>query len=285
MARVLIPIPQRDFDPTEVAVSWEVLTRLGHEVVFATPVGETAAGDELMLTGRGPRSVGVGAGTAKSGARRACPRRQRRRTHGVCSGCARARSSAPGPVGVGRAGGRGRTDPAGRPPCAGDARLPRERATAVARGGGVPPRDARRRDLPRGAARGPQHRPEDLEVGPLRPPHHGLDVGAGANGMAGRPDQPLLGSPLLPDLRRAPRPARGYMSVQAEVTRALAAPEDFLDVDPSETDARRKRGGRSRDTLDDARPAFVVQDGNYTSARWPGDAHTFARRFAESLGS
>ena len=76
----------------------------------------------------------------------------------------------------------------------------------------------------------------------------------------------------------------GYMAVQAEVTRALAAPEDFLDVDQSETDARRKRGGRSRDTLEDAGPAFVVQDGNYTSARWPGDAHTFARRFAESLG-
>jgi len=27
-----------------------------------------------------------------------------------------------------------------------------------------------------------------------------------------------------------------------------------------------------------------VQDGNYVSARWPGDAHTFAARFAELLG-
>jgi hypothetical protein len=26
-----------------------------------------------------------------------------------------------------------------------------------------------------------------------------------------------------------------------------------------------------------------VQDGNYVSARWPGDAHTFAQRFAELL--
>jgi putative intracellular protease/amidase len=53
MASILIPIPRRDFDPTEVAVSWEVLTRLGHDVVFATPAGEAATADELMLTGEG----------------------------------------------------------------------------------------------------------------------------------------------------------------------------------------------------------------------------------------
>jgi len=27
----------------------------------------------------------------------------------------------------------------------------------------------------------------------------------------------------------------------------------------------------------------VVQDGNYLSARWPGDVHTFARRYADML--
>jgi len=26
-----------------------------------------------------------------------------------------------------------------------------------------------------------------------------------------------------------------------------------------------------------------VRDGNYLSARWPGDVHTFARTFAEML--
>jgi putative intracellular protease/amidase len=41
--------------------------------------------------------------------------------------------------------------------------------------------------------------------------------------------------------------------------------------------------GTSRDTWDDDRPAFVVRDGNYVSARWPGDAHTFARLFANVL--
>ena len=44
-----------------------------------------------------------------------------------------------------------------------------------------------------------------------------------------------------------------------------------------------KNSGRRRDSLQDERPAFVVQDGNYISARWPGDVHTFARRFAAML--
>ena len=75
----------------------------------------------------------------------------------------------------------------------------------------------------------------------------------------------------------------GYMSVQQEVTRALAHPEDFLDVPADAPDYRRKTGGMVRDTWDDDRAAFVVRDGSYVSARWPGDAHTFARRVAEVL--
>ena len=34
--RVLLPIPDRDFDVTEVAVPWRILRDAGHEVVFAT---------------------------------------------------------------------------------------------------------------------------------------------------------------------------------------------------------------------------------------------------------
>jgi len=71
----------------------------------------------------------------------------------------------------------------------------------------------------------------------------------------------------------------GYMSVEAEVTRALARPEDFLDVPADDPLRRRKASGQARDTWDDPSPAFVVRDGAYVSARWPGDAHTFARRF------
>jgi putative intracellular protease/amidase len=74
----------------------------------------------------------------------------------------------------------------------------------------------------------------------------------------------------------------GYMSVQSEVTRALARPEDFVDVDPADPDARIKNDGYHRDRPGNSRPAHVVMDGHYVSARWPGDAHTFAQRFALS---
>ena len=41
MARVLVPLPDTDFDVTEVAAPWHVLTGAGHEVVFATEHGTT----------------------------------------------------------------------------------------------------------------------------------------------------------------------------------------------------------------------------------------------------
>jgi hypothetical protein len=76
---------------------------------------------------------------------------------------------------------------------------------------------------------------------------------------------------------------QGYMSVQAEVTRALAAPTDFLDVPSADPDRLAKASGLQRDSYDNDRPAFVVRDGNYVSARWPGDVHTFAKTFAQLL--
>ena len=83
----------------------------------------------------------------------------------------------------------------------------------------------------------------------------------------------------------APGEVRGYRSVQAEVSRALAQPADFLDVKKTDPDAQRKSSGLFRDRLDDERPAFVVQDGHYLSARWPGNVHTLARRFVVLLAS
>lgn len=51
MARVLIPLPNRDFDPTEVAVPWSILREAGHEVVLATADGESASADPIVLDG------------------------------------------------------------------------------------------------------------------------------------------------------------------------------------------------------------------------------------------
>ena len=63
--------------------------------------------------------------------------------------------------------------------------------------------------------------------------------------------------------------------VEDEVRRALRDRADFV---------RGPRVLSRRGTETDDGPAFVVQDGNYVSARWPGDAYLFAKRFAEQLG-
>ncbi len=50
--RVLMPLPDRDFDVTETAVPWRLLTDAGCEVVFATEAGgEPPECDPLLLTG------------------------------------------------------------------------------------------------------------------------------------------------------------------------------------------------------------------------------------------
>ncbi len=51
MASVLFPLPDRDFDVTEVAVPRKLLTEAGHDVVFATEAGATPACDPLLITG------------------------------------------------------------------------------------------------------------------------------------------------------------------------------------------------------------------------------------------
>jgi hypothetical protein len=50
--RVLVPLPDRDFDVTEVAVPWRVLHDAGHQVVFATEqAGTLPAADPRLLDG------------------------------------------------------------------------------------------------------------------------------------------------------------------------------------------------------------------------------------------
>jgi hypothetical protein len=62
--------------------------------------------------------------------------------------------------------------------------------------------------------------------------------------------------------------------VEDEVRAALTSPEQLI---------RGPRVVAARGTATDDSPAFVVQDGNYVSARWPGDAYRFARTFLDLL--
>ncbi len=285
MPTVLIPIPERDFDPTEVAVSWKVLSELGHEVRFATPDGRAAHGDELMVTGEGLDLWSFIPGLSRL-------------------------------VGVGRV---LRADAHGRAAYA-DLLGAREFSEPMAwRDIDLDTVDGLL--LPGGhRARGMRGYLESATLQsvvseafrremPVAAICHGVLLAArcvdrqtGRSALFGRRTTALTWAlegrawkvaritrfwdpSYYRTYREQPGEPTGYMSVQQEVTRALASPEHFREVDPGEPDARLKSSGRARDSIGDARPAFVVRDGNYLSARWPGDVHTFARQFAAMLES
>jgi protease I len=67
---------------------------------------------------------------------------------------------------------------------------------------------------------------------------------------------------------------RTYPQVlQDEVKSVLQSPNDFISGPPAIT----------RDSPHNLSPGFTVKDGNYLSARWPGDAHLFAQEFLKML--
>lgn len=50
---ILIPTSTLDFDPTEVAVPWKIQRDGGQDICFATDTGKPGTGDQRMLTGEG----------------------------------------------------------------------------------------------------------------------------------------------------------------------------------------------------------------------------------------
>ncbi len=50
---ILMPIPERDFDPSETSIPWKILTENSVQVVFATPSGIPGTADQRMLSGKG----------------------------------------------------------------------------------------------------------------------------------------------------------------------------------------------------------------------------------------
>ena len=53
MANILMPLPDKDFDVTEVAVPWRLLTNAGHQVIFATEQGGFAPEADALLLNPG----------------------------------------------------------------------------------------------------------------------------------------------------------------------------------------------------------------------------------------
>jgi putative intracellular protease/amidase len=240
--RVLIPLPDRDFDVTEVAVPWRLLTDAGHEVVFATERGgEAPACDPLLLTGVLFGQLG------------AYPEPKRYYEQLVEAPEFRSPIAWTG------------LDPAGYDGLI----LPGGHAPGMRQYLGSP--DLRAHVAAFWALRRP--------VGAIC---HGvlvlartLDPATGRSVLAGRrttclPKYMERGAYVLTAWRRG----RYYRTYPAYVEDEVRA-----------TGVEFERGPRTntRGTATDDRHAFVVEDGNYVSARWPGDAYLFTRRFAAQL--
>lgn len=239
--RVLIPLPDHDFDVTEVSVPWRLLADAGHDAVFATEHGGSA------------------------------PEADKRLLDGVIFGLLGAYDE----------------------PKAFYRQL--VEATAFQRPlawADLRPGDYDGLLLPGGHAPGMRQylsstvlRDKVAEFWALNRP-----VGAICHGVLvlARTRDASTGRSVIADRRttclpkymergayyltawRLGRYYRTYPAyVEDEITAALVDPSHFV------------RGPRTqrRDTSTDHSAAFVVQDDNYLSARWPGDAYLFAERF------
>ena len=247
MSRILIPLPADGFDPTESGVPWRLLTARGHTVVFATPDARPVSADPLMVTGKG---LGILAPVLRANA------------DGRAAYQAMHQSAA------------------FNAPIAWDqARL--EDFDALL--------------LPGGHAKGMRPYLESAVLQalvvsfmtynkPLGAICHGVVLAArarlpsGHSVLRGRKTTALtrqmemtawrLTALYLGDYYRTyPTP------VEDEVRSVLASPSDFLSGPTS----------FARDSESKPQIGFTVRDGNYLSARWPGDAHRFAIAFDEML--
>jgi putative intracellular protease/amidase len=235
---IFCPLPDRDFDVTEVAVPWKLLSEAGHRVVFATETGDTPACDPLLLTGVIFGQLGAD----------------------------------PEPIEFYRE--LAATEPFTKPERWRDVDLASVDALL----------------LPGGHAPGMRQYlgSSDLQRMVSSVWQRGVPVAAICHGVL-----VLARAGVLREAMTTCLP--GYMErlafystfwlrgryyrtypayVEAEVKEALDQPSRQF---------RRGPFTLTRGTRDDDRHAFVVEDGRYVSARWPGDAYLFAKKLIERL--
>jgi len=248
MAKVLVPLPDRDFDVTEVAVPWKLLRDAGHDVVFASEAGATPACDPLLLTG-----VVFG----KLGARD--------------EAIAFYRELEPDPAFV-------------APITWAQASATLDSFDALLLAGGHAPGMRQYLGSPAVQAITTAFFATDKPIAAIC---HGVLVAARSKREDGHSvlhgvrttclPKYMERSAFLATFWRRGRYYRTYPAyVEDEVRDALAKPEDF------------ERGPRElskRGTREDHTHAFVVEDGRYVSARWPGDAYLLATKLNERLAS
>lgn len=245
---VLIATSTRDFDPTEVAVPWQVLSGAGHQVQFATDSGKAGAADARMLDGNG-------LGLLKP---LLIAQKPAREAYGAML-----------------------QDAAFQAPMAyGDIRVSDFDALV----------------LPGGHAKGVKPYLEskvlqqviaaffaaDKPVGAIC---HGvvaacraLDPETGRSVLYGRKTTALLHRQERLAYRITRRKLGEYyltypVTVQDEVTATLASVDDFIEGPTP----------MLRDNMAHLGRGFTLRDGNYLSARWPGDVYRFSSELLDML--
>jgi protease I len=249
MANVLMPLPDEGFDPTETGVPWRTLRQCGHNVVFATPTGEIGRPDPRMLTGEG---LGILAAVLKADNNGLSAYREMSTT----------------------------------------AEFQRPLSYAEVR---VENLDGL--ILPGGHAKGVRPYLESnllqtivahfFAAGkPIGAVCHGVLVAARSRGPDGKSVLYGKRTTALTKFMELTAWALTFLylgdyyrtyqtTVEDQVRSVLAARADFI------------RGPMPmvRDSPNRLSAGFTVRDGNYLSARWPGDAHRFSSDFASMVGA
>ena len=246
--RVLVPLPDHDFDVTEVAVPWKLLTEAGHDVVFATErAGVVPEADPLLLDGVLFGQLGAEP-EPKAFYRELSASPSFRQTEAWID-------------------------------------LAVADYDALLLPGGHAPRMRQYLGSPVLQLRVAEFCALERPVAAIC---HGVLLLARATDDEGRSLLADRRTTCLPKyLERtafyatAWRRGRYYRTYPAYV-------EDEVRGGLDDPDRQFERGPRTlvrRGTRDDHGPAFVVEDGRYLSARWPGDAYLFAERFVALLDS
>jgi putative intracellular protease/amidase len=234
--RIWMPLPDRDFDTTEVAVPWRLLTRAGHEVVFATERGGAAPACDPLLLG------------------------------GVLFGQLGAE---PEPKAFYQ---EMLASPEFQSPVSWNDLDPKTFDGLLLAGGHAP---GMRQYL--GSA--------DLQAKVRAFWSLDRPVGAICHGVL-----VLARAGVLRDKQTTCLPKylerSAYLLTAWKLGRYYRTYPAYVEDEVRAAGARFVRGPRvlvARGTDSDDRPAFVVEDGKYVSARWPGDAYSFTKRLMQKL--
>lgn len=247
--KVLMPLPAYDFDPSEAAITWRVLKDNGVDVFFATPDGKPAMADARMLYGTG-LALFKKILMARQDAVDACLAMYEDKNFRKPTSYKKVKDTG---------------------------------FDGLVLPGGHAPGMRTYLEAPELQKLTSAFFAKKKPVGAIC---HGVVLAARSKRKDGK--SVLYGKKTTALLKKQEMAAynltrvwlgtyyRTYpeTTVEEEVTAALASTSDFL---PG------KMPGITRDAPDKMKRGFTVTDGNYISARWPGDAYNFANGFLKLL--